>query len=220
LFTPAGYTFGIWALIYMGPLYYGIYMIYCSFSAKKSDEFIPKSAPWIILAHLANGAWLWFWLHKESAISVILIFLILLFLLIAVIRLNMERWDADVDYMAGVWWPIDLYVGWITVAAIANVAAHLNHINVDMGLTEISWTIIFILIAVAINLFMVFTRNMREFAGVGIWALIGISVRHWNEIPEISWTAILGAVTLFIIIAVHAYKNRATLPHNKLKQKT
>ncbi|SFB47575.1 hypothetical protein SAMN04489723_11263 [Algoriphagus aquimarinus] len=61
---------------------------------------------------------------------------------------------------------------------------------------------------------MIFTRNLREFACVGVWALIAISVRHWGSIPELQWTALLGAILLFIAISYHGYKNRATAPFN------
>ncbi|MEX1000877.1 MAG: tryptophan-rich sensory protein [Crocinitomicaceae bacterium] len=217
LFTPAGYTFAIWGLIYLALLYLAGYYLYCAFSKKEEDKFILKSAPWLILAHLFNGAWLWFWLHEQTGISVLVIFGILAFLMIAVINLNMERWDAPVKHMAGVWWPIDLYAGWIAVAAIANVAAHLSAVGWISEGSEISWTVGMIVFAALLNLFMIFSRNMREFAAVGVWAFIGIAVRHWGEIPEIQWTATCSAFILFITIGLHAYKNRATLPFIKLR---
>lgn len=219
LFVPAGYAFAIWGLIYLGLLVLAGYMLYTAFSNRADDSFIPKAAPWLILAHISNGAWLWFWLHEQTGIALILIASILLFLIVAVIRLNMERWDAPVRFMAAVWWPIDIYAGWLAVATIANTAAHLTAIGWEAPwLSEVGWTVAAITLATALNLFMIVTRNMREFAGVGIWALIAIAVRHWDVYPSIQWAAVTGAAILFIATAVHAYKNRATLPHIKLQK--
>lgn len=219
LFTPAGYAFAIWGIIYLGLIYQSIYTLYCAFKKSKRDDFISKGIPWVILANVANCSWLWFWFNEDLLMSMIILFAITLFLMIAVIKLNMERWDADVDYIAGVWWPIDIYVGWVTVASIANTAIYLKHIGFDAGLSEVSWTVIIIIVAGLLNLFMVISRNMREFAVVGIWAIAAIAVRHWDEIAAIQWTAVTVCVILFIAINIHAYQNRATLPHIKLREK-
>ena len=68
------------------------------------------------------------------------------------------------------------------------------------------------------GMFMIKTRNMREFAAVGIWALVAIAYRQWDAIPLIQWTALSGAVILFIAIAIHGYLNRATNILVKLRE--
>lgn len=219
LFTPAGYTFAIWGIIYLGLFYQAIYFLRQAFKESGEHQAILKSTPWLILANLANGVWIWLWLTEHLLLSVIVLFLITAFLLIAVIKLNMERWDAPVTYMAGVWWPIDIYVGWTALASIANTSIYLKYIGWSGGLDPETWTIIMIAVAVALNLFMIITRNMREFAVVGIWALVGIAVRHQNEVQEIMYAAYIGAAVLFIAINIHAYKNRATLPFVRRKVK-
>ena len=104
LFTPAGYAFAIWGIIYLGLLALGIYMLVCAFKNKVIDNFISKAAPPLILAHLGNAAWLWFWLQEQTGISVIIMIFILSMLTLTVIRLNMERWDAPKKLIAFVWW--------------------------------------------------------------------------------------------------------------------
>ena len=220
LFTPAGYTFSIWGVIYLALLYQAVYFLYVSFKTGEDDSAVSIAAPWLILANICNGLWLWFWLHESIGTSVILIFLVFIFLMIAVLKLNMERWDAPVKYMAGVWWPIDIYVGWLAVACIANTASWLNAIGWASEDSGVQWTISVLVLAVIVNLFMIISRNMREFAVVGIWALIGIAVRHWGIIPEIQYTALGGAIVLFIAVNIHAYQNRDTLPFIKLPEKS
>ncbi|MCK9451053.1 MAG: hypothetical protein M0Q90_05130 [Bacteroidales bacterium] len=212
LFTPAGYAFAIWGIIYLGLLVLGIYMVVRAFKSEGNNTFIAKAAPTLIMAHLGNAIWLWFWLNEATGISVIVMGFILSMLILTVLRLNMQRWDAPLKFIAFVWWPIDLYFGWISVATIANISAYLGKLNWTGGISEINWTIIMIFIATLLALFMIFARNMREYAAVFIWAFIAIAVRHADQIPAISWTAIIGASILALASGFHAYKNRATLP--------
>ncbi len=212
LFTPAGYAFGIWGIIYLGLLALGIYMVVRAFSADGNNEFIPLAAPTLILAHLGNAAWLWFWLNQETGISVIVMLFILIMLILTVLRLNMERWDAPLTFIAFVWWPIDVYFGWISVATIANISAYLAKLNWTGGISEITWAVVMISMATLLALFMIFARNMREYAAVFIWALIAIAVRHADQIPSITWSAVIGAAIIGVVAGLHSCKNRAKLP--------
>jgi len=212
LFTPAGYAFAIWGIIYLGLLGLGIYMVICAFKGSGTNAFIAKAAPTLILAHLGNALWLWFWLNEEAGISVIVMLFILSMLTLTVLRLNMERWDAPLKFIALVWWPIDIYFAWISVATIANIAAYLGKLNWTGGVSEITWTVSMISIATLLALFMIYTRNMREYGAVFIWALCAIAVRHADQIPSITWSALIGASIIGIASGIHAYKHRATLP--------
>lgn len=217
LFTPADYAFGIWGLIYLGLFAQAIYMVRQVYSHPTKTRYIQDAVPPLIVANLANGTWLWFWLQEQIMVSVFLMVVILLAQLSAVIRLNMEKWDAPVSFMAFVWWPIDLYFGWISVALIANVAALLVKLDVQPFFTEITWTVIMIFVATIINLFMIFGRNMREYAAVAMWAFIAIAARHWETLPEVKTAALVATAILFFATSYHAYKNRKTLPGVKIK---
>ncbi len=212
LFTPAGYAFAIWGVIYLGLIVLGIYMVVRAFSAKGNNEFISKAAPTLILTHIGNAVWLWFWLNEQIGASVIVMLFILLMLILTVLRLNMQRWDAPTKFIALVWWPIDIYFGWISVATIANISAYLAKLNWTGGISEITWTVIMISVATLLAFIMIFTRNMREYAGVFIWAFIAIAMRHSDQIPLIYWSAMIGVSILGVASGYHAYKNRATLP--------
>ena len=59
---------------------------------------------------------------------------------------------------------------------------------------------------------MIFKRNMREFALVGVWALVAIFVRHNGELNSIAYTALAGAIVLFLLAGYHGYKNRESNP--------
>ncbi len=55
-----------------------------------------------------------------------------------------------------------------------------------------------ILIAGIINLTVTWTRNMREFALVGAWALAAIAVANWEVSKTVAYTAIAVAAALFV----------------------
>jgi hypothetical protein len=125
----------------------------------------------------------------------------------------MEMDDAPLRTIAFIWWPFCLYAGWITVALFADIAAWLTKIRWDgWGLSETARAIILILVAGAIYLFMTWTRNMREYASVGVWGLLAIAVPNWRQAPPVAWTALIVAIILLINVSLHAYKNRDFSP--------
>lgn len=212
LFTPAGYAFAIWGVIFLALIALGIYMLSLAFKAENENKFITQAAPTLTLAHLGNATWLWFWLNEQTGISVIIMLFILTMLISTVIRLKMELWDAPAKFIGLVWIPISLFFGWISVATIANIAAYLKKINWTGGWSEITWTIIMISVATLLAVIMILTRNMREYSAVFIWAFIAIAVRHFDEIDSIAWSAIIGSIIIGLVSGIHAYKNRKTLP--------
>jgi len=214
-FTPAGYAFAIWGIIFLGLLALGISQIVWAFKDTKNSESILQVGPWLIIANLGNALWLWFWLHEQTGISVLIMLGILSSLSIIVVKLKMELWDAPASLIAFLWWPISIYSGWISVAAIANIAAWLAKLNWSTVFSEIQWTIIMISVAALLNLYLVYKRNMREFALVGVWAILAIAVRHWGSIPAIQWTALSWVIVLGVVILIHGLRNRHSNPFLK-----
>lgn len=218
LFTPAGYAFAIWGVIFVGLILLTGNQLYIAFKNRDHSESILQIGPWLSIANIGNAAWLWFWLNEEVGMSVLVMLVILLSLIQIIIRTNMERWDAPIKVIAFVWWPICLYSGWIAVATIANIAAYLAKEDWSAVFTEIQWTVIMISVAGILNLLLIYFRNMREFASVGVWALVAIAVRHWDAIPLLQWTSIIWSLILLLAIMYHGYINRSTNPMQKMKE--
>lgn len=220
LFTPAGYAFSIWGLIFLMLIGYSVFQIRRAFFSTKESAFIVQTGWWFAIANVLNSAWVVAFTYGYIGLSVIIMLGILSSLLLIIKRTDMERWDAPIEVIALVWWPVCIYSGWIAVATIANFSAFFASINfTGTELTQVVWTMVMITIAVLINVLMVWLRNMREFAAVAIWALVAIFVRHKEEYESIAYYALLGAAVLVFITAVHAYRNRATAPHIKLKER-
>lgn len=233
LFTPASYAFSIWGIIFLMLLVFGIYGVYTAFAKakqiqplEKNTDVVLTTAPWFLVANIFCSAWVAFWLDEMIGVSVICMLGILVCLLMCVKKLDMEIWDAPFPIIAFVWWPLCLYSGWISVATIANISAYLNG-TFDFGITtQVYITMLMIFVAFAVNLGMVLYRNMREFALVGVWALVAIFMRFRSvengltvmESDQIAYTALGLAGILTIAIAVHGFKNLKTNPYNKFLQ--
>ncbi|MFI2741904.1 tryptophan-rich sensory protein [Zhouia sp. PK063] len=220
LFTPADYAFAIWGLIYIGLIGFVIFQLKRAFSKHKYNAFIKYINFNFAIANIANMLWISTWLYEFTFASVIFMLIILYCLLRIIVKTDMERWDAPLEIIFFVWWPICLYSGLIAVATIANIAAYLVKIGWHgWYFTEVQWTIIMIVIAFLINLAMVVLRNMREFAMVGAWAFIAIYIRHQQLQPAIAQIALIAAIVLGVVSLAHGYINRKTSPFIKLKQR-
>jgi len=209
LFTPASYAFAIWGLIFVSILAYSIFQIKRVCSNSKSTSFIEKTGYWFATANILNCIWVIVFVYDYVLLSVLIMLGILFSLVQIIIRNGIGLSRQSFVMLAFNWWPICLYAGWISVATVANISTYLTKVGWNgESLSEIQWTIIMISITVALNLFMVFKRNMREFGVVGIWALIALFVRHDDSINQIAYASIIGALLIFITISWNGYKNR------------
>jgi len=211
LFTPAGYAFSIWGIIYLSLFINAIWYLIQAFKNKYS-ETLRQQGMWLIVANAASGAWLWYWLNEQFLISVFCMLGILISLMVAIIKLDMEKWDAPKSIIGFVWWPISLYAGWITVATVTNIAAYLKTENFSALFSEEVWTIIMILITAILFLYFLYTRFMREFNAVAVWALIAIAVEQWEAFQAISYTAISCAIIITILSIIQGFKYKKTNP--------
>lgn len=219
LFTPAGYTFAIWGIIYLLLFGFAIYQGRSLFVNVKDDSFVLKTGWWFIASNVFNSLWVFAWIYEYTGLSCVFIFLLLGSLLKIVLNNRMELDDEPFPMIAFVWWPFVVYSGWVTVASIANVSTYLIKVGWEaFGLSQMTWTIILIIIAFGINQVLIWKRNMREFALVGAWALIGIGNANKITNETLMYVAFVAAAILLICTALHGYQNRATNPFVKLKQ--
>jgi hypothetical protein len=211
LFTPAGYAFAIWGLIYLMLLGFAIYQGRSLIVKVRDDDFVNKIGWWFVLSCFANSAWVFSWIYGYTGMSCVFIFLLLISLLKIVYNNRMELWDAPISVIVFLWWPFVIYSGWVTVASIANVSAYLVKINWSgFGLSPVVWTIIMISIASVVNLAITWKRNMSEFALVGAWALIAIGMANQNEETMVANAAYIAAGILIGSSVVHGVKNFKT----------
>jgi len=213
LFTPAGYAFAIWGLIYLLLLGFIAYQLRALVKPIRDDSFILNTKGWFILSCMANIGWIFSWLFELTGLSLVFMFLLLFSLLVIVLKNRMELWDAPFPTILFVWWPFVIYSGWITVASVANVSAYLHKTGWEgFGLSPTTWTLIMIGVAGLINVWVTWSRNMREFGLVGAWALGAIAVANWHTNESVTNTAMLVMGILIGSSVLHAILNYKTNP--------
>lgn len=207
LFTPAGYAFSIWGLIYLLLLGFTICQGRSLFLKVKSDDFIEKTSFWFIISCIANSAWVFCWIYEYTGISCFFIFLLLFSLLKIVINNNMQLKEVKKSEYIFYILPFVIYSGWVTVASIANVSTYLVKIDwKGFGISAEIWTILMIVIATIVNLIVTWQRNMNAFAFVGVWALIAIGVANNLDNKTIAYTAFIAAIILIISSILKRFK--------------
>ena len=209
-FTPAGYAFSIWGVIYIGLMSFVIYTSKSLFLEDDSnDEVVLKVGWWFVLSCLANTLWIVLWVNNILWATVLVMLFLLICLTKIILNLNMEMDYHPLKKYLLIYWPFAIYTGWISVAFIADIAAFLVKKEWNgFGLSPVYWTIIMIVIAGLLNLYVVWKRNLREFAIVGVWALIAIAVENYNSQKLIFYAAIIVAVVVFLNIGVSGYKSK------------
>ncbi|MHA4740282.1 tryptophan-rich sensory protein [Dyadobacter sp. MSC1_007] len=220
LFTPAGYAFSIWGLIYIGLAAFVVYQSRGLFGKKNVPEVVEKIGWLFVISCAANSVWVIAWLYDYTGTSVLIMTVLLATLWRIVVRTRMELDVIPIKQIALTWWPFAIYLGWICVALIANIAAYLTKIGWNgFGLTPLALTVIMICIAGIINIALTWTRNLRESAMVGIWALIAVAVANWDTMPTVAYTAIAVSAIILVSSSVHAYRNRGRhfLEESRLK---
>lgn len=216
LFTPAGYAFSIWGFIYVLLFGFIVYQSRSLFVKVRNDEFILKTGWWFVLSCAANSLWCYLFVSDYMLASVFVIFLLLFCLLKIILNNRMELDDKPISVIVFVWWPFVIYSGWLTVACIANVATHLVKVEWNgWGISEVTWTLVMMGVATSVNLIVTWSRNMREFALVGAWALIAIAIANWETVQVVPVSALVAAGILVVSSSVHAFKNYETNPAKK-----
>ncbi len=211
LFVPAGFTFSIWGIIY---ILLGIFIIYQLIVAFKggaqSDNLFGKIGLLFILSSAFNMAWIFTWHYEILWASLVVMILLLVSLLSIYLRLNVGKSDAPASekYMAHL--PFSVYLGWITIATIANITALLVDIGWGrFGLSEQFWAVLVIAVGILITLAVLLTRNDIFYSLVVIWSLFGIFINRLADtitpdlsirIATIAGMSIIALVIIFQLV--------------------
>jgi hypothetical protein len=182
LFVPAGLTFAIWGLIYVLLAIFVIYQLIPSVrrNAQKID-FVQRIGPLFFISCLANIGWIFAWHYKIVPLSLVLMLILLGCLLAIYLRLNIGKSEETRAERYLVHLPFSVYLGWITIATIANVTALLVDVGWNQnawGLGEQFWAVAVIIVGIAIALSILFTRKDIYYCFVVDWALLGILLKR------------------------------------------
>jgi len=195
LITPAGYVFSIWGVIY---LLLGIFVVFQALQSGKAKDYQKRIDSLFALSSLLNITWLFLWQYEFLSLSVVLMFLLLLTLIAIYLRLGIGKSQVSLREKLAVHTPFSVYLGWITIASIANVAVTLVSANWNgLGIAPETWVGLIIVVALLIALLVLGTRKDLAYGLVIIWALIGIAVNQYGH-PNLVITAEIGAILVAI----------------------
>ena len=188
LFVPAGITFSIWGIIYILLLLFIVYQFVVAFKRSSGERGIfEKIGIVFFISCIFNVAWIFAWHYEIIWLSLIIMALLLISLICIYVSLGTGRSGIRNSEKILVNIPFSVYLGWITIATIANATAFLVKINWDkFGMSDQLWTVIVIAVGVLITLITVFSRNDIFYCFVVIWALVGILLKRMadNSMPD------------------------------------
>ena len=206
-FTPAGYVFSIWGVIYTLQI---VFIIYQARSSQVNEAYLGKVGYLYLIGAFFNITWLIsFHYAVDNNLLLLLTEPLILGLLIALlytyVRLEIGMTEVPLSQKLAVHLPVSVYVGWVSVATIANTASVLNEFFTIPLDTQYLWTALVLVVALLLAIIMLVMRKDIAYGLVVVWAAVGIYVK-WTTvevIPLIFWTAlIVAAVTLIAIIVI------------------
>jgi len=170
LFVPAGFTFAIWSVIYL--LLVGFIAYQWIVSDDKSK--VEKIGNWFVLNGLANGSWIVAWHYELVPVSIVIMLVLLGSLIMMYRKLNINYFGKyGIKWL--VYTPISVYLGWISVATIANFTTVLVSYGWSgFGISEDVWAVVVLIVAVILGSLMLYRHKDIFYAGVIAWASYGI----------------------------------------------
>lgn len=207
-FVPAGYVFSIWGLIYIGLIAFTIYQ---ALPSERSNSRLARIGGWVILANLANAAWIFFWHYLLFPLTLAAMLVLLAALIMIYLALKATRSAASPREHWLVQLPFSIYLGWITVATVANVNSLLDYLNWNQfGISAAAWMGIILAVVAALAWIMSLRERDTAYLAVLLWALAGIGIKFPQEgfVTIATWAA-FGLVALAFVWAMYA---RRTTP--------
>ncbi len=207
-FVPAGFTFSIWGVIYlllMGFVICSLLAALPSFPTQARNA-IAKASPLFLLSCLLNASWIvaWHYLYLGLSLVIMLIFLITLIKLF--LTINKTKFELRPFYRFWIYHPFVVYLGWISVATIANFTA----LFVGIGwqgepFAATTWSILLIIIAMLLGIILVGVKKEPAYGFVLAWAFFGIYSSQLKDAPMVGYTAAIAssfilALTITILI--------------------
>ncbi|MFZ4828091.1 MAG: hypothetical protein ACOYLB_12130 [Phototrophicaceae bacterium] len=209
---PAGYTFAVWAPIYIGLT---VYMIYQALPNQK-ERLIHRRIGWIAAwVALGNAVWTPLFISGGTSPtfvvlipSLVVIALMLTGLAMIFVRLRemdnaltvADRWCVQI--------PFSGYYAWVTVATVINTVTMLmtlGNTNDLLGIGGAMWSAILQMVAMLIAVSMIaYSRGnhgMVAYALVAIWAFVGVYNGNMPraQIAGISALIVVSIITLFAL---------------------
>ncbi|MGF6848643.1 hypothetical protein QFZ51_003878 [Chitinophaga sp. W3I9] len=216
LFIPAGITFSIWSVIYLSLTAFIIYQLWLSFSNKQPATLayvMQRMKDWFLISCVANACWLFAWHYHLIPVSVAIMVILLISLIIVHLNFGIGIAPATLTEKLFIHIPFSIYLGWISIATIANITALLVYTGWEGSRhSQVLWAIAMISVGTLLSIAMVLLRNNITYALVIVWAFYGILLKRraadtMDENPIIH-TCIIAIGVIAITISWQLYRKQ------------
>lgn len=199
LFTPSGYAFSIWGIIYLLLI---LHITYSYYQLKKyNNSTILHSVGLSFFAtNVVNCLWVYFWLNDVIVVCLILMMVLLILLVRIVLKIKSLQLESSFLGKTFTKLPFGLYAGWVSVALIANTAVLLTKMTWQpIIFTEVGWTISMLIIAGIIGIYVSWTHNAIGFGLAGAWGIIAVAVSNFNQNFNIVMAAVIVSISMLSV---------------------
>ncbi|MFZ3589629.1 TspO/MBR family protein [Bacillus sp. DJP31] len=181
LFNPSSYVFSIWGLIYF---LIGLWVFSQLLPKRRNAPLYQKTSNLFVLSCLLNSFWIFVWHYEYFLLSVF----VMIGLLVTLVFLYKEVKKEKITQFDTV--SFSIYLGWISVATIANISYYLVSIGwTGLGLSHVAWTIILLFVASGIAVQFLHSQHDKLYLLVFTWAFVGIGVKNLDAEPFLSYVA-------------------------------
>jgi translocator protein len=214
-FVPAGFTFGIWSVIYLFLLAYvlaGGFILWNGNDKEPLFAHVKMIAPWFLLSCILNAAWIVSWHYLKVVLSLVIMLWLLRTLIGVYQKIQQHRSVITGTPFWTLYIPFVIYLAWICVATIANTTALLVYVQWNaLGMEQWIWSCIMIVIAFLLTLFFTYVRGELAFGLVTAWAMFGIYKGQFAASTTVGYTAlIIAAASLAFAVIGFLKWNRKT----------
>ncbi len=213
-FVPAGYVFSIWGLIYLALLAFTIYQ---ALPTQRANPALRRIGWLFVLSCAANTIWIFMWHYGLIPLTLVLMLTLLASLIAVYVVLDIGRTPVPAGERWLVHLPFSIYLGWITVATIANATDLLYYLNWDgWGIGAQTWAVIMLAVGIVLGLLMAALRRDVAFLLVLVWAFAGIAVKQSDgDAPMVAVAAGVASafVALLAILTILLPRINPRTPH-------
>lgn len=205
-FVPAGFTFSIWGIIYLLLALYIIVstslLLNKNLDASK-QKMLTQVAKIFIVTCIINASWIFVWHHLQIVASVFVMLLFLFALIVMYLKQKQSFIKLTAFQQFAIQIPFVIYLAWICVATIANIAALLVSIGFNgAGIEPETWSTTMIIVASILAAFFGIKEKQWAFCAVVAWALYGIMQGQKNSSYQVALTAKICLILVLLVLVI------------------
>jgi cbb3-type cytochrome oxidase subunit 3 len=207
--TPAGYTFSIWGLIFLGLLVYAVWQLLPAQRRLALPDVVARP---LLLATAGAGAWVVLFAYEQIGWSVLTMLFILVTLAAAYGRARKLVRDGAAPHWVSI--PLALFLGWISVATVLSITIGLRQLTGAVD-AQVETYLTYLLLVIIVGLGLLLSRVFQErtFPLVLAWALTGVWLVQVRENPDLAWVALAAGVVVLLLGLVLAQQGRKLHPY-------